>query len=118
MNPQFIQEDFDDLETFEYTRCQPHTKAKTSLPIYYPFPSSSSNTPATDSDPSLKFKLSYTDIPKTTKVLLVCIFNKNSTIITHDILYRLFNEHGEVIKILIFEKSKLWKAFVEMETLE
>ena len=49
-------------------------------------------------------------------MLLVCIYNKCATLVTHDILYRLFIGYGEVKKILIFEKSKMWKAFVEMDS--
>ena len=55
---------------------------------------------------------------KNTKVLLVIILNKNSTLITHNILYNKFSKYGQVLRILIFEKSHTWKAFVEMDTLE
>ncbi|KRX09225.1 hypothetical protein PPERSA_05894 [Pseudocohnilembus persalinus] len=54
----------------------------------------------------------------TTKVLLVCIYNKNGTLVTHDILYRHFSKYGEVQKILIFQKDKTWKAFIELENQE
>ena len=46
-------------------------------------------------------------------VLLVCIYNKFGNIITHDYFYQLFSQHGEIVKILIFEKAKVWKTFVE-----
>lgn len=53
---------------------------------------------------------------KTTPVLLVCVYNKNGTLITHDIYYRLFSQYGKVLRILIFQKAKVWKTFVEMES--
>lgn len=49
-----------------------------------------------------------------TNVLLVIIPNPNSTILPHSFFYRLFSPYGEVVKILIFEKSRLWKTFIEM----
>ena len=58
---------------------------------------------------------SFTELQLKTRVLLIVIFNRNSVLITHDILYRLFSDYGIVQKLLIFEKSKLWKAFLEME---
>ncbi|CAK58872.1 unnamed protein product (macronuclear) [Paramecium tetraurelia] len=36
----------------------------------------------------------------------------------HSLFYRYFSNFGEVDKILIFEKGKLWKCFVEMATLQ
>ena len=54
----------------------------------------------------------------TTRVLLVCVYNKSGNLITHDVFYRLFSKFGEVRKVLIFEKSKVWKTFVEMESAE
>lgn len=53
---------------------------------------------------------------KATPVLLVCVYNINGKIISHDIFYRLFCEYGEVLKILIFDKSKVWKTFIELES--
>jgi hypothetical protein len=47
-------------------------------------------------------------------VLLLIIPNPSSSILHHSLFYRLFSPYGEVVKILIFEKSRLWKAFVEM----
>lgn len=35
-------------------------------------------------------------------VLLVCIYNKHGNILTHDYFYQLFNQYGEIVKILIF----------------
>lgn len=55
---------------------------------------------------------------KPTKVLLVCIYNISGNIVTHDIYYKLFSNFGEVKKILIFEKSKVWKSFVELDSIE
>lgn len=46
-------------------------------------------------------------------VLLVCIYNKYGNIITHDYFYQLFSQYGEIVKILIFEKAKVWKTFIE-----
>lgn len=48
-------------------------------------------------------------------VLLVCIYNQYGNIITHDYLYQLFNPYGNVVKMLIFEKAKVWKTFVEYD---
>lgn len=63
-------------------------------------------------------KTTITDVSVRKRVLLVCVYNKRGTLITHDIIYRLFMTYGEICKILIFEKCKNWKIFVEMETLE
>ena len=46
-------------------------------------------------------------------VLLVCIYNKHGNVITHDYFYQLFSQYGEIVKILIFEKAKVWKTFIE-----
>lgn len=46
-------------------------------------------------------------------VLLVCIFNKYGNVITHDYFYQLFSPYGDIVKILIFEKAKVWKTFIE-----
>lgn len=57
--------------------------------------------------PSNKFHSSFNKnfnyLP--TKVLLILIYNKNSTLITHDILYNCFEKYGEVHKV-IYNKSK------------
>ena len=45
----------------------------------------------------------------------MCIYNQFGNIITHDYLYQLFCPHGTIVKILIFEKAKVWKAFVEYD---
>lgn len=55
---------------------------------------------------------------KTTPVVLVCIYNKNNTPITHDLLYNVFSACGKILRILIFEKVKVWKAFVEFSSTE
>lgn len=52
--------------------------------------------------------------PNNTNVLLLIIPNPASTILPHSLFYRLFSAQGEVAKILIFEKARIWKAFVEM----
>lgn len=36
---------------------------------------------------------------KTTPVILVCIYNKNSTLITHDLLYNVFSAYGKIVKV-------------------
>lgn len=51
-------------------------------------------------------------------VLLVCIYNKLGRIITHDYFYEVFSEYGEIVKVLIFEKAKVWKTFVEFTTID
>ena len=43
-------------------------------------------------------------------VLLVCIYNKYGNVITHDYFYQMFGHYGEIVKILIFEKAKVWKT--------
>ena len=48
-------------------------------------------------------------------VLLVCVYNRFGNIITHDYLYQLFNPYGDIVKILIFEKAKVWKTFIEFK---
>ncbi|CAD8114321.1 unnamed protein product [Paramecium sonneborni] len=53
-----------------------------------------------------------------TKVLLVIVQNPQSIILPHSLFYRYFSNFGEVNKILIFEKGKLWKCFIEMATLQ
>jgi hypothetical protein len=50
---------------------------------------------------------------KQTPVILVCIHNVNNTPITHDILHSVFCAYGPIYRILIFEKTKKWKAFIE-----
>lgn len=59
----------------------------------------------------------FTEI-KPTPVVLVCIYNHNNTLITHETLRKIFSQYGQVLRILIFEKVKVWKAFVEFSTLE
>jgi hypothetical protein len=51
-----------------------------------------------------------------TPVLLVCVYNKSGAIITHDQFCKLFSEWGDVQRVLIFKKAKVWKTFVEMES--
>ena len=51
-------------------------------------------------------------------VLLVCIYNNTGKIITHDYFYENFSPFGEIVKILIFEKAKVWKTFVEFRNVE
>ena len=44
---------------------------------------------------------------------MVCIFNRHGNVITHDYFYQIFSQYGDVVKILIFEKAKVWKTFIE-----
>ncbi|CAD8187935.1 unnamed protein product [Paramecium pentaurelia] len=55
---------------------------------------------------------------ESTRVLLVIVQNPQSIILPHSLFYRYFSNFGEVNKILIFEKGKLWKCFIEMGTLQ
>lgn len=48
----------------------------------------------------------------------MCVYNKSGEIITHDLFYQLFSQYGEVQRVLIFEKAKVWKTFVEMDSAE
>lgn len=34
-----------------------------------------------------------------TPVVLVCIYNHNNTLITHDMLYNIFSQYGKVMKV-------------------
>lgn len=45
------------------------------------------------------FQIKATTQAKRTKVLLVCVFNKNSAILTHDIFYNPFSKYGTVEKV-------------------
>mmetsp|Transcript_917 Transcript_917/g.822 ORF Transcript_917/g.822 Transcript_917/m.822 type:complete len:114 (-) Transcript_917:961-1302(-) len=55
---------------------------------------------------------------KMTSVILVCVYNKNGTIITHDLLHTVFSSYGNILRILIFEKMKVWKAFIEYDNID
>ncbi|CAK92088.1 unnamed protein product (macronuclear) [Paramecium tetraurelia] len=55
---------------------------------------------------------------ESTRVLLVIVQNPQSIILPHSLFYRYFSNFGEVNKILIFEKGKQWKCFIEMATLQ
>lgn len=48
----------------------------------------------------------------------MCVYNKSGGLITHDLFYSLFSQYGEVQRVLIFEKAKVWKTFVEMDSSE
>jgi len=41
---------------------------------------------------------SFTDV-KTTPVILVCIYNKNSEIITHNLLHTVFSTYGKILRV-------------------
>ena len=36
---------------------------------------------------------------RTTPVILVCIYNKNSTLITHEILHNVFSLYGTILRV-------------------
>ena len=46
----------------------------------------------------------YSSEIKSTKVLLICISNKNGNLLTHNIFYKLFSEYGKVNKVSIIQK--------------
>jgi len=49
-----------------------------------------------------------------TPVILVCVHDlQDDIVITHDYLYSIFSTYGEVLRILIFERSNTFKAFLE-----
>lgn len=60
----------------------------------------------------------FMDTGANTRVLLVIVSNPQSQILPHSFFYGYFSNYGEVYKILIFEKGKLWKCFIEMATLQ
>ncbi|CAD8083096.1 unnamed protein product [Paramecium sonneborni] len=53
-----------------------------------------------------------------TKVVLLCIQNKKQLTITHDQIYKHFCQYGQIEKILIFEKTQIWKVFLETKNKE
>ncbi|CAD8180544.1 unnamed protein product [Paramecium pentaurelia] len=53
-----------------------------------------------------------------TKVVLLCIQNKKQLTITHDQIYKHFSQYGQIEKILIFEKTQIWKVFLETKNKE
>lgn len=57
--------------------------------------------------PKHRFLLENSGNDKPTPVLLVCIFNKNSTLITHDILYKAFSDYGDIHKAHLFPVNSL-----------
>lgn len=49
-----------------------------------------------------------------TPVILVCVHDlQEDIVISHDYLYSIFSTYGEVLRILIFERSNTFKAFLE-----
>ena len=38
---------------------------------------------------------------KTTPVILVCIYNKNGTLITHDLLHTVFSCYGKILRVIL-----------------
>lgn len=49
--------------------------------------------------PNQKYFLDSSSDDQPTAVLLICIYNKYSTLITHDIIYKAFSEYGEIFKV-------------------
>ena len=39
---------------------------------------------------------------KHTPVILVCIYNKNSTLITHELLHTVFSTYGKILRVTFF----------------
>ncbi len=56
----------------------------------------------TERNPNRAFKRapgrSLTEV-RETPVILVCIYNKNGTIITHDLLHTLFSTYGKILRV-------------------
>lgn len=90
-------------------------------------------------DKSISSSNSDASKEKSKKILLCCFLNKYSRNVTLDFLYSIFSKYGKVLKvskfkwkvikvwfekwifpgkILIFERARIWKFFVEMSTLE
>lgn len=44
---------------------------------------------------------------KATPVILICIYNHNNTLITHDLIYNIFSKYGKILRVLISSLSKL-----------
>ena len=53
------------------------------------------------SSPNNRFLIDHSANDKPTPVLLVCIYNRNSTLITHDIIYKAFSDYGEILKVFL-----------------
>ena len=61
-----------------------------------------------------------------TNVILVCVTNKQSRVLTHYKFFKIFGTFGKIlrvnissiIKILIFERAVIWKTFVEFDNPE
>jgi len=50
-------------------------------------------------------------------ILLVLISHLSSSFpLTNDLLYEEFNPHGDVVRILIFERGNINKAFIEFSS--
>lgn len=52
------------------------------------------------------------------KVLLVCIYDTVVLNITNEMLYQTFVGHGQLDKLLVFEKGQVTKAFVQFADVE
>ncbi len=50
---------------------------------------------------SKKASVKFASETKITRVLLVCVYNQSSSLITHDILYNVFSAHGKINRVLL-----------------
>lgn len=48
-----------------------------------------------------------------TCVVLVCVTNKTNKVLTHDKFFKSFSNYGVIQRILIFERTIIWKVFIE-----
>lgn len=55
------------------------------------------------------------DVEKTSRVLLVCVYDTIVFEITNDLIYQRFHEFGNVIRILIFDRREVTKLFIEYD---
>ena len=53
-----------------------------------------------------------------TPVILVCVHDlEDNQVVTHNMLYSIFAAYGNVLRILIFERSNTFKSFIEFDCL-
>lgn len=49
-------------------------------------------------------------------MLLVCVYDTVVFELTNDMIFKTFKDHGQVRKVLIFERGEVTKCFVELST--
>lgn len=49
-------------------------------------------------------------------VLLVCVYDTIVFEITNELIYSRFQEYGNIVKLLIFDKREVTKLFIEFST--